>query len=837
MGQARDEAGNIWETDAQGNAIRLIQPAQPAQQGRVFRDPGAQAEVQQGNADARNANVDANVNAATANAQISQAQAQAEQIRLENERLRNELASGGVSADRRSEVQDRISRLNQLSGQINRVQELFAQGPGATSGVWSVADYLPSDANARFDTAGAALSQQGLAAFRVPGTGTVSDRDAAMFDRANLPTSSTRDTAIDEQLRGLRARVEEEYQTLGLPAPQWQGAPGPSAMDQTNVITPQANMQASGGTGRTSTPIPPAMQQEYQAWVLQNAANMTPESYVQFRQGLDRKYGFESGDYTPEATRLIDGVRNGGTLNLTIPPVEQPMTSLQSIRDMTVNNPFGAAAAGAANMGGFGGVEALGGDYYSALRDAQPEGVMAGEILGSIAPAAGIARMGGSAASRLAPGLLNGGRMAQIGRGAAADATYASIYGGVTGQNPLESAVEGGVGSIGGQVLGRGLGRAFSGVNPGQAVQRLYGQGVRPTLGQIARGAANGGRSVLAGMEDNMANSGWMGSFVNSARNRTLEQANLAGLNIGARGAGQVTEAGLPGINQLADISSQAYTDALDGVNVPMGAPEVRAAVLNARQNFAQTDSQLGGNDLGLFMRREIDPLLANHNIGGERLQDLMIANREASRDFSRSANMGQRSARYAADAVDEFNNELQDAVGNYAPDAIPALNEANRIYRNFDVLDNAAGAAANEQGLWTAAQLNNALKANSARNSTSSRGRGLAARSNQDLFQLQQDMAEVLPSQVPPTGVNAAPVMALIGAGAAGTGYATDNNYLAPAALLALAATPYTRTGQRVMASAITQRNPTVREFGNMLRRRSGLFGSAAVPLTLTRE
>lgn len=40
MPQARDQAGNIWETDAQGNAVRLIQPAgNSGQQGTVVRNP------------------------------------------------------------------------------------------------------------------------------------------------------------------------------------------------------------------------------------------------------------------------------------------------------------------------------------------------------------------------------------------------------------------------------------------------------------------------------------------------------------------------------------------------------------------------------------------------------------------------------------------------------------------------------------------------------------------------------------------------------------------------------------------------------------------------------
>ncbi len=44
MPQARDEAGNIWETDAQGNPVRLLQAA--SAQGNVFRNPYRQRDEQ-----------------------------------------------------------------------------------------------------------------------------------------------------------------------------------------------------------------------------------------------------------------------------------------------------------------------------------------------------------------------------------------------------------------------------------------------------------------------------------------------------------------------------------------------------------------------------------------------------------------------------------------------------------------------------------------------------------------------------------------------------------------------------------------------------------------------
>lgn len=43
----QDEAGNIWQVDAQGNPVRLIQPAAPASRGRVFTMPQSPKEQRQ----------------------------------------------------------------------------------------------------------------------------------------------------------------------------------------------------------------------------------------------------------------------------------------------------------------------------------------------------------------------------------------------------------------------------------------------------------------------------------------------------------------------------------------------------------------------------------------------------------------------------------------------------------------------------------------------------------------------------------------------------------------------------------------------------------------------
>lgn len=218
MPQAVDEAGNIWEVDAQGKPVRFVgRQGAAAPQPMTIGQPNTAKAQREAAAEAR-AQQDQDLqfqkfrmDQQKAPSEIAKAQADAAKAQADAEEAKFRREHGGLSpsdiAARQKELTDRQRALAPLVEQINRTQELFNAGPGATA-PWTVSalrDYMPNDANKRFDTAGAQLSQIGLGAFRVPGTGTVSDRDAMMFDRGNLPQASNFDASNDEILRGMVA--------------------------------------------------------------------------------------------------------------------------------------------------------------------------------------------------------------------------------------------------------------------------------------------------------------------------------------------------------------------------------------------------------------------------------------------------------------------------------------------------------------------------------------------------------------------------------------------------------------------------------------------------------
>lgn len=144
------------------------------------------------------------------------------QIERDNEKTG---AAGAKPADAKAAA--KAANLESLTKQINRVQSLFnsSQDKNTIPLLGSLTEYLPTQANAQFDSAGAGLAEQGLAAFRVPGVGSQSDTELRQFIEANKPSSWSMDSANKERLRTLRNRVDETRKSLGLPPAQWEGLP------------------------------------------------------------------------------------------------------------------------------------------------------------------------------------------------------------------------------------------------------------------------------------------------------------------------------------------------------------------------------------------------------------------------------------------------------------------------------------------------------------------------------------------------------------------------------------------------------------------------------------
>ena len=164
--------------------------------------------------------------AAEANITNTQANTQRTITSIQNERERLAMAKQAAASAAQAQQtaagisnRERASKtapLDAMTNQIARVRELYRQGPGRTKGVlegWQ--DYLPTDANKAFDTAGRGLGSLGMQAFRVPGVGSQSDAELRDFIETNRPSSADRDVSIEEKIRNLETRLRESYKAQG----------------------------------------------------------------------------------------------------------------------------------------------------------------------------------------------------------------------------------------------------------------------------------------------------------------------------------------------------------------------------------------------------------------------------------------------------------------------------------------------------------------------------------------------------------------------------------------------------------------------------------------------
>jgi len=116
--------------------------------------------------------------------------------------------------------------------------------------------------------------------------------------------------------------------------------------------------------------------------------------------------------------------------------------------------------------------------------------------------------------------------LAPLAGNAALDAGLSAAY---STDDRSDAALAGGLGSAGGQLALRGLGRALGGVfTPSDAARRLMDRGIQPTVGQSVGGLANRTEQAIAGIPI-------VGSPINRARTRTNEEVLREGARLSDR--------------------------------------------------------------------------------------------------------------------------------------------------------------------------------------------------------------------------------------------------------------------------------------------------------------
>lgn len=485
-------------------------------------------------------------------------------------------------------------------------------------------------------------------------------------------------------------------------------------------------------------------------------------------------------------------------------------------------SPLGTAATTATSALGLGTLEALAPEALAQQRETNPMSALAGDVGGMIGGTAAIAKVGQSAAAKYAPSLLGGGRKAAFVRSVAPDAAYGAAYGGMTQGDPLSGAKLAIVGNLAGRGIAKGIGGIAKGVDD-PAVQYLTQRDIPLSVGQTL-----GNRGVAGRIMSKLESLPVVGDLLARQRVQGLQAFEREALNDVVQPiGGRVTQGGAEGLEQAQGAVSDAYGNALRGVNIP-----------GDEQFVQETGEALARGsaipDLGSKFRYAVDnrvgPMFEGGSLSGAELQQALQNLGSIRSSFAKEGPMGQ----FVADATGQIDDALTGLVGRQAPDVMPQYNAAKGAFSRLAPFENARISGINQEAV-TPAQIARAVTSN-----TKNFGGRAAAARGENLSDLMKYGQEVLPSTVPNSGtadrlggMGSILLPTALGGSAYGLSTLSDNPEISiPLGVLAAAST---KTGQKAFQTLATKRTDRMRRASSLIggrKAKKGLSGLVTAPL-----
>jgi hypothetical protein len=450
---------------------------------------------------------------------------------------------------------------------------------------------------------------------------------------------------------------------------------------------------------------------------------------------------------------------------------------------------------------------------YQARRAAEGEtGLDASRIAGNIvgtAPLAALAPV--SAGAGLAT------RTAQAaGQGALVGAAQPVVNG---GDNLLEDkAKQAGIGAVTAGILtpvAAGFSRMLSPKGSAE-VQKLLDEGITPTPGQVLGGG-------FARAEEKLTSVPLLGDAIKAGQRRAINQFNQAAYRraLDPIGAG-TAEVGRQGIGEVRKQLNRAYDEILPKIQFKPDAQFVTE--ISTLERMAQNMPPAQADRFAKIIAEKVQSRMTPQgNMTGETLKGVESELTRLAKGYKTDASFDNREL---GDALGEVLASVRRATVRVNPQYGKDLQAINLGWANYARLRRAASGVGAEGGIFTPAQLQSAVKAESSKGSKSAFSEGSA---------LMQDLSEagknVLSSKVPNSGT-ADRLLSAGAAGGIGAGALALPATLKVAATAAIPALGYTPWGQRMMASILTQRPDSVRAAGNALLElapSTGVAGAAA--------
>lgn len=364
----------------------------------------------------------------------------------------------------------------------------------------------------------------------------------------------------------------------------------------------------------------------------------------------------------------------------------------------------------------------------------------------------------------------------------------------------------GGVAKVGGAIVGPTI---------REAAAELMKKGVKLTPGQIAGG-------IMRRAEEAAKDVPVLGSFIRGAEGRSIESFNRATIDMALEPIGvKLPASAAPGREAVSYAKlrlDDAYDNLLPKMQLTMDT-NLASDIGNIRFLAAEMPKPQLEQFETILQNRLSNRFARNSGVlDGSTLKQVESELGKIGSQYRSSADAAQRELGHF---VDETRFAVRDALERQNPAQAEELKKINKAYALFTRIEGAAGRRAGSEGVFTPADLLQAVK-----NADKSVRKGQFARGDA----LMQDFAEfanaVLPSKMPNSGTTEHAMWQLLaGAGAGGL-------LISPkvAAGMVGGVAPYTKIGQNVI-NATNQPGPTRQAIGGAISKSAAPAGAAATP------
>jgi hypothetical protein len=762
MPQARDEEGNIWEVDAQGNPVALIKAANSAPADPTFETKGPQAK-------ANLQNTEDTILDRLINRQLSEDEFE---LKLAKDGFMRDPATGRivrdpnfVDPDKKEKPEKNIAKDLQADSALGAIRNarILAQKSMATGNTFGTAGfgYVPilgqNNANLGAKISGLQggiindmLAQlKELSATGSSGYGSLSETEGARI-AASI-------AALDQMQEGPELvaeldRLEKHYlngkallngDDPRLPEVQKKYGIGQQQADKTNRFTDTGEQRPQYELG-----IPESEQtdQDKKYGALVQAAFDRGASANELRQ-MATQYGYTDRNYGQDleaAIKYRDGGGKGAILTAPSSGYNDPGI-IERARQSVGSGPVGGYFGGAANGLSLGFMDEVQGAGKTALHGGDlGENIAEANLVKGIQAEANpwtnlAGNVTGGALGALATGGVTGGLAAGGARALAGDALLGITFGaGENNDNRAGGAAIGALAGAGGGYAGRKAGNALGGLVGGSSnadAQLLRQRGINQmTPGQIRGGAAAEAemrRAVVPG-----------GVPIQNAQKRGLQQFNQAGFDEGLAPIGKTTtEIGERGVEQAKVAGKEGY-GFLNNENLSMDPQIVRA--LAGRNAEAGKIPNLGETTQFSIQKAIGDFISPAGNVTGKGFQNINqnLTKRAGLLENNLDA-VGPDAAAVLRGAKDDFGDMAERQI----PELMPQLRNANQAFGNVQILRDAVSSGKNTNGMYMPSQLTNAAEKGAKKYG------GKHATTDRPFFDLSRAGQNVLASKLPNSG------------------------------------------------------------------------------------